>query len=47
VKPVYLGPKNQNVRQEVENVLLAVGQGQLQPDQAWQRAIEVAKTAAR
>jgi cellobiose transport system substrate-binding protein len=47
VKPVYLGPKNQNVRQEVENVLLAVGQGQLQPDQAWQRAIEVAKNAAR
>jgi cellobiose transport system substrate-binding protein len=25
VKPVYLGTKNQNVRQEVENVLLAVG----------------------
>jgi cellobiose transport system substrate-binding protein len=47
VKPVYLGPKNQNVRQEVENVLLAVGQGRLQPDEAWQRAIEVAKSAAR
>jgi len=47
VKPVYLGPKNQNVRQEVENVLLAVGQGRLQPDEAWQRAVEVAESAAR
>jgi len=47
VKPVYLGEKNQNVRQEVENVLLAIGQGSLSPDQAWQRAIDAAKSAAR
>lgn len=47
VKPVYLGPKNQNVRQEVENVLTAVGQGRLSPDEAWDRAVEVAQTAAR
>lgn len=47
VKPVYFGPKNQNVRQEVENVLMAIGQGQLQPDQAWQRAVEAAEKAAR
>lgn len=47
VKPVYLGPKNQNVRQEVENVLLAVGQGRLSPDEAWQRAVEAAESAAR
>lgn len=47
VKPVYLGSKNQNVRQEVENVLLAVGQGALNADQAWQRAIDAARNAAR
>jgi len=47
VKPVYLGSKNQNVRQEVENVLLALGQGTLPADQAWQRAVEAAKNAAR
>ncbi len=47
VKPVYLGAKNQNVRQEVENVLLAVGQGRVEAGDAWQRAVDVARNAAR
>lgn len=47
VKPVYLGSKNQNVRQEVENILLAVGESTLSPDQAWQRAVDAARDAAR
>ncbi len=47
VKPVYLGPKNEVVRQAVENVLIAVGQGKVKPDQAWSKAVDAAKKAAR
>ncbi|MBW8482276.1 ABC transporter substrate-binding protein [Actinomadura parmotrematis] len=47
VKPVYLGPKNEDVRQAVENVLIAVGQGKIPADQAWAKAVDAAKKAAR
>lgn len=47
VKPVYLGPKNEDVRQAVENVLIAVGQGKVKPDEAWSKAVDAAKKAAR
>ncbi len=38
--PVYLGPQNQAVRDEVENALRAVEQGELAPDKAWGTATE-------
>ncbi|KAB2349562.1 ABC transporter substrate-binding protein [Actinomadura rudentiformis] len=47
VKPVYLGPKNEDVRSAVENVLIAVGQGKIKPEEAWAKAVEAAKKAAR
>lgn len=47
VKPVYLGPKNEDVRQAVENVLIAVGQGKVKPEEAWAKAVDAAKKAAR
>lgn len=47
VKPVHLGPKNEDVRQAVENVLIAVGQGKVRPDDAWSKATEAAAKAAR
>jgi cellobiose transport system substrate-binding protein len=47
VKPVYLGPKNEEVRQAMENILIAVGQGKVPADQAWTRAVEEAKKSAR
>jgi cellobiose transport system substrate-binding protein len=47
VKPVYLGPKNEDVRAAVENVLIAVGQGKVKPADAWSKAVEAAKKAAR
>jgi cellobiose transport system substrate-binding protein len=47
VKPVYLGPKNEDVRAAVENVLLAVGQGKVKPGDAWSKAVAEAKKAAR
>jgi cellobiose transport system substrate-binding protein len=47
VKPVYLGPKNEDVRQAVENVLIAVGQGKVKPGDAWSKAVDEAKKAAR
>ncbi|MQY08034.1 ABC transporter substrate-binding protein [Actinomadura macrotermitis] len=47
VKPVYLGPRNEDVRQAVENVLISVGQGKIPADQAWGKAVEAAKKAAR
>ncbi|RFU41369.1 extracellular solute-binding protein [Actinomadura logoneensis] len=47
VKPVHLGPKNEDVRQAVENVLIAVGQGHVKPEEAWGKAVEAAKKAAR
>jgi cellobiose transport system substrate-binding protein len=47
VKPVYLGPKNEDVRAAVENVLIAVGQGKVKPADAWSKAVDAAKKAAR
>ncbi|MFD0688856.1 ABC transporter substrate-binding protein [Actinomadura fibrosa] len=47
VKPVYLGPKNEDVRQAVENVLISVGQGKTKPEDAWSKAVDEAKKAAR
>jgi cellobiose transport system substrate-binding protein len=47
VKPVHLGPKNEDVRAAVENVLIAVGQGKVKPEEAWAKAVEEAKKAGR
>jgi cellobiose transport system substrate-binding protein len=47
VKPVYLGPKHEDIRVEVENILIAVGQGKVKPEDAWTQAVDAAKKAAR
>ncbi|HEX2316993.1 MAG TPA: ABC transporter substrate-binding protein [Thermomonospora sp.] len=47
VKPVHLGPKNEDVRQNVENVLVAVAQGRIDAGDAWNRALDEARKAAR
>jgi cellobiose transport system substrate-binding protein len=47
LQPVYFGPRNQAVRDAVENTLLAVQQGKLKPEEAWDRAVRDAKQAAR
>lgn len=47
VKPVHLGPKNEDVRAAVENVLISVGQGKQKPADAWTKAVDEAKKAAR
>ncbi|GAB3239532.1 ABC transporter substrate-binding protein [Kineosporia babensis] len=46
LKPVYLGEKNQAVRDAIENDLRSVEQGQRTADEAWQQAIASAKAAA-
>lgn len=46
LKPVYLGTKNQAVRDAIENDLRSVEQGQRNADEAWQQAIKDAKKAA-
>lgn len=46
LKPVYLGAKNQPVRDAVENALRAVEGGQMSPDEGWQTAVSDAQTAA-
>ncbi|TCB99107.1 extracellular solute-binding protein [Micromonospora zingiberis] len=46
LKPVYMGPKNQAVRTEVENAVRTVELGQRSPDQGWQDAVNNAKKAA-
>jgi cellobiose transport system substrate-binding protein len=46
LKPVYLGPKNQVVRDAVENVLRGVENGSASPDEGWQQAIDAATQAA-
>jgi cellobiose transport system substrate-binding protein len=45
-KPVYLGAKNQAVRDAVENALRAIEQGQA-PDKAWQDAVTKGTAAAK
>jgi cellobiose transport system substrate-binding protein len=46
LQPVYLGAKNQVVRDAVENVLRGVEDGSASPDEGWQQAIEAATQAA-
>ncbi|HZB48937.1 MAG TPA: ABC transporter substrate-binding protein [Mycobacteriales bacterium] len=47
LQPVYFGPRNQAVRDAVENTLLAVQQGKLKPEEAWARAVRDAQQAAK
>jgi cellobiose transport system substrate-binding protein len=46
LKPVYMGPKNQAVRTEVENAVRTVELGQRNPAQGWTDAVTNAKKAA-
>lgn len=46
LKPVYMGPKNQAVRTEVENAVRTVELGQRTPEQGWSDAVTNAKKAA-
>jgi cellobiose transport system substrate-binding protein len=46
LQPVYLGAKNQVVRDAVENVLRGVEGGSVTPDEGWRQAIEAADQAA-
>jgi cellobiose transport system substrate-binding protein len=46
LEPVYLGAKNQPVRDAVENALRSVENGQKSSDDGWSTAVEDAKTAA-
>ncbi|MBT0772213.1 extracellular solute-binding protein [Kineosporia sp. J2-2] len=46
LKPVYLGAKNQAVRDAIENDLRSVEQGQRTSEEGWQQAIQSAKAAA-
>lgn len=47
LKPVYFGPKNKLVGEEVENALRAVEQRQLTVDKGWRTALKNGKRAAR
>ena len=46
LKPVFLGTKNQAVRDAFENNLRAVEQGQLTADAGWQKAVAEGKAAS-
>ncbi|HYN96181.1 MAG TPA: extracellular solute-binding protein [Pilimelia sp.] len=46
-KAVYLGAKNQPVRDAVENALRSIEQKKRTPDQAWQDAVKAAEAASR
>ncbi|MDQ7907803.1 extracellular solute-binding protein [Phytohabitans sp. ZYX-F-186] len=46
LKPVYMGPKNQAVRTEVENAVRTVELGQRSPADGWTDAVNNAKKAA-
>jgi cellobiose transport system substrate-binding protein len=46
LKPLYLGPKHQPVREKVDDDLRAVEQGKLSADEGWQRAVADAKKEA-
>ncbi|MEU6853239.1 extracellular solute-binding protein [Actinacidiphila alni] len=43
LKPLYLGPQNNPINDEVTNALIAVEQGKLSPDAAWKKAVGDAK----
>lgn len=47
LKPVYLGPKNQAVRDEVENALRALEQGKLSAGKAWDAAVRNGEKVVR
>ncbi|MFB9239332.1 extracellular solute-binding protein [Plantactinospora siamensis] len=47
LRPVYMGPKNQAVRTEVENAIRTVELGQRGADQGWSDAVTKAKAAAQ
>ena len=46
LKPVYMGPKNQAVRTEVENAVTQIDQGKADAAKGWETAISNAKKAA-
>ncbi|MET7966676.1 ABC transporter substrate-binding protein [Micromonospora sp. NPDC005305] len=46
LKPVYMGPKNQAVRTEVENAVRSVELGKRSPEQGWNDAVGNAEKAA-
>ncbi|KAB1902852.1 extracellular solute-binding protein [Micromonospora sp. AMSO1212t] len=46
LKPVYMGPKNQAVRTEVENAVRSVELGKRSPEQGWTDAVSKAEKAA-
>ncbi|WBB74263.1 extracellular solute-binding protein [Micromonospora sp. WMMD1128] len=46
LKPVYMGPKNQAVRTEVENAVRTVELGKRSPEQGWTDAVSNAEKAA-
>ncbi|WP_435830643.1 ABC transporter substrate-binding protein [Polymorphospora rubra] len=46
LKPVYMGPKNQAVRTEVENAIRTVELGQRSPAEGWKDAVDNSKKAA-
>jgi cellobiose transport system substrate-binding protein len=47
LKPIYLGSKNQPVRDAVENALRSIEQKQKTPDEAWQDAQKSGESAAK
>jgi cellobiose transport system substrate-binding protein len=47
LKPIYLGSKNQTVRDAVENALRSIEQKQRTPDEAWQDALKNGEAAAK
>jgi cellobiose transport system substrate-binding protein len=47
LKPIYLGSKNQPVRDAVENALRSIEQKQRTPEQAWEDALKSAEAAAK
>jgi cellobiose transport system substrate-binding protein len=47
LKPVYLGPKNNDVRTAVEATLQAIEQGKKTPAEAWQLALSTGAAAAK
>ena len=46
LEPVYLGAKNQPVRDAVENALRSVESGEKSSDEGWSTAVEDAQAAA-
>src|SRR5262245_49644216 len=46
LRPVYLGPKNQDIRDQVENAIRSVEQGTSTADAAWAKAVADAKKVA-